>query len=73
METQPVFVGIDVGKAQLDVARSGVEEVWMLSNDEAGIQELVTRLREVAPESHIGSPPSPLQRIYKIQYISPWT
>jgi len=50
METQPVFVGIDVGKFQMDVARSGSEDVWVISNDEAGIGELAARLTEVVPE-----------------------
>ena len=50
MGSQAVFVGIDVGKAQLDVACSDAEEVWTLGNDEEGIQELVVRLKEVAPE-----------------------
>ena len=46
----PVFVGIDVGKAQLDVARSDREEVVRLSNDRDGIQDLVRQLKEVAPQ-----------------------
>jgi transposase len=50
METQPVFVGVDVGKFQVDVARSNAEDLWTLSNDEEGIQELVARLRDLAPE-----------------------
>lgn len=50
METQPVFVGIDVGKAQVDVARSDSDEVWTLGNDEKGLQELVGRLKTISPE-----------------------
>lgn len=50
METQPVFVGIDVGKAQVDVARSDSDEVWTLGNDEKGLQELVRRLKAIDPE-----------------------
>jgi len=49
MGAQPVFVGIDVGKAHLDVARTDQEKVWRFDNDEAGIQELVARLKDVAP------------------------
>jgi transposase len=42
-----VFVGIDVSKAQLDVAvRPGAAE-WTVPNDEAGIRALVVRLREL--------------------------
>ena len=47
---EAVFVGIDVGKAQLDVARTDAEEVWTLGNDEEGISDLVQRLTEVEPE-----------------------
>lgn len=50
METQSVFVGVDVGKFQVDVACSNAEEVWTLSNDEEGIGELVVRLKTLAPE-----------------------
>ena len=50
MEMPPVFVGIDVGKAQVDVARSDSDEVWTLGNDEEGLQELVGRLKTIAPE-----------------------
>lgn len=50
MGAQPVFVGIDVGKAQLDVARSDREDVWRVSNDEEGIQQLVRQIRSIEPE-----------------------
>ncbi len=50
MRAQPVFVGIDVGKAHLDVARSDEDEVWRVDNDAGGIEELVVRLRELGPE-----------------------
>jgi transposase len=50
MTADPVFVGIDVGKLQLDVARSDQDEVLQLSNDREGIQELVTRLQEIRPQ-----------------------
>ena len=49
MGAQAVFVGIDVGKAHLDVARTDQDEAWQFANDEAGIHELVSRLKEVAP------------------------
>ena len=41
MDSQPVFVGIDVGKAHLDIARSDQDDVWGVGNDEDGIEELV--------------------------------
>lgn len=50
MGAQPVFVGIDVGKAQLDVARSDQDDAWRVGNDEDGIQELVGQLRDIGPE-----------------------
>lgn len=50
MGAESVYVGIDVGKARLDIARSDQEDVWQLSNDEDGIQELLTVLMETRPE-----------------------
>jgi transposase len=50
MGAQPVFVGIDVGKGQLDVARSDQDDVVQLANDREGIQELVRRLTEIEPQ-----------------------
>ena len=50
MDSQPVFVGIDVGKAHLDVARSDQDDAWRVGNDEEGIEELVGQLRDVGPE-----------------------
>jgi len=44
-----VYVGIDVSKARLDVAVRPEGSVWSVSNDEAGIAELLERLREVKP------------------------
>ena len=41
------FVGIDVSKAQLDVATRPDGTTWTVSNDEAGISALVARLREL--------------------------
>ena len=38
------FVGIDVAKAQLDVAIRPSGESFSVANDEAGIRELLTRL-----------------------------
>jgi transposase len=45
----PIFVGIDVSKANLDVALRPSGEHWCCPNDEAGIAELVARLRPLAP------------------------
>jgi transposase len=45
----PIFAGIDVSKAALDVALRPSGEHWRSANDEAGIAELVGRLRPLAP------------------------
>jgi len=44
-----VYVGIDVAKAELVMAIRPSGERWTAANDEAGIQRLLTRLREDAP------------------------
>jgi transposase len=44
-----VFVGIDVAKAELVMAIRPSGKRWTATNDDAGIQELLTRLREEAP------------------------
>ena len=45
-----VFVGIAVAKAQLDIALRPSGERWAVTNDDAGIAALVTRLQEIAPQ-----------------------
>jgi transposase len=45
-----VFVGIDVAKAQLDIALRPTGERWAVTNDDTGIAALVTRLQEIAPQ-----------------------
>ena len=50
MRSEPVYVGIDVGKAHLDVARHDDDEIWRVDKDEAGIEHLVTRLAELGPQ-----------------------
>lgn len=49
MHTTTTFVGIDVSKAQLDLAIRPSDETAALSNDLAGIEEVVTRLRHLQP------------------------
>jgi transposase len=49
MSEPHVFVGIDVSKAQLDVALRPTDDCWYVSNDELGIASLVERLRTVQP------------------------
>ena len=47
--TLPVFIGIDVAKATLEVAVRPSGEGWQLANEEAALLPLVTRLGEAAP------------------------
>jgi len=47
--TNEIYVGIDVGKTWLDVARWGSEEVWRVSNEEAGVAAVIQRLGEWGP------------------------
>lgn len=49
MEQQAVYVGIDVAKAQVDVAVRPTGQRWTISNDEPGIGELVSRLKVLGP------------------------
>jgi len=50
MSAPQVFVGIDVAKAQLDIALRPTGERWTVTNDEPAITALVTRLQEIAPQ-----------------------
>lgn len=43
------FVGIDVSKAVLDIAVAPTGEAWSTPNSADGMQDLVKRLREMAP------------------------
>ena len=45
----PVFVGIDVSKAALDIATHPTAQCWQSPNDEPGIRDLVQRLRQLRP------------------------
>jgi Transposase/Molydopterin dinucleotide binding domain len=49
MSAPQIFVGIDVAKAQLDIALRPTEERWTVPNDEASIATLVTQLQAVCP------------------------
>lgn len=44
MSQQPLYVGIDVAKAQLDVAVRSTGERWQVSYTDQGVQELASRL-----------------------------
>lgn len=49
MNTTTIFVGIDVSKAQLDLAIRPRDEAMALPNDLAGIEAVITRLRHLQP------------------------
>jgi transposase len=49
MTREPVFVGVDVSKATLDLVVRPSDEHTQLANDEAGIGILVTHLRGLQP------------------------
>ena len=45
-----LFVGIDVSKAVLDIAVAPTGEAWSVANSTEGMQQLVSRLGEIAPK-----------------------
>jgi transposase len=49
MHTSSLYIGIDVAKAQLDIAVRPSGEQWTATNDEAGISTLVARLHALRP------------------------
>jgi transposase len=49
MEPGAVYLGIDVGKAHLDVAERPSGRTWRVTNDETGITALVARWRAQPP------------------------
>ena len=49
MEQEETYVGIDVAKAQVDVAIRPADDRWRVSHDEAGIRQMVSRLKTLEP------------------------
>ena len=49
MEQEAIFVGVDVAKARVDVAVRPTMDGWMVSNDDAGIRQLVSTLKTLGP------------------------
>jgi transposase len=49
MEQHSPVIGIDVAKEHLDVHVRPTDEAWRVSNDDAGLTTLVTRLRALRP------------------------
>ena len=46
----PVFIGIDVSKAWVDVAVRPTGEAWRVDQDQAGVEALVLRLQAMRPQ-----------------------
>ena len=49
MEQEAIYVGIDVAKAQVDVAVRPTDDSWEVSYDDAGVRQLVSRLKALEP------------------------
>ena len=49
MEQEAIYVGIDVAKAQVDVAVRPTDERWEVSHDDAGIRQLISKLKTLEP------------------------
>ena len=49
MEENPRYVGIDVSKAQVDVAVRPTGQRWAASYNETGVEELVSQMVEIGP------------------------
>jgi transposase len=49
MPSTPIYVGIDVAKAQLDIAVRPTGDRWAIPNTEAGRQDVLTRLTALPP------------------------
>ena len=49
MTSSPLFVGIDVAKATLDIALRPHEQLWQIIYNDAHIEALVTQLSELSP------------------------
>lgn len=49
MTEEPRYVGIDVSKAQVDVAVRPTGQRWVVSYDESGVEELVSQMLDLSP------------------------
>ena len=49
MEQESTYVGIDVAKAQVDVAVGPTGQRWVVSYDETGVGELVSQMEDLGP------------------------
>ena len=49
MKQKPTYVGIDVAKAQVDVAVRPTGQRWVVSYNETGVGELVSQMKGLDP------------------------
>ena len=49
MEQDVIYVGVDVAKAHVDVAIRPSDDGWVVANDDAGLRQLVSRLKTLEP------------------------
>ena len=63
MPSSPLFVGIDVAKATLDIALRPSEQLWQIIYDDAQIEALVTQLSELSPTLIVIEATGGLERI----------
>ena len=49
MDQEGIYVGIDVAKAQVDVAVRPTDDSWEVSYDDVGVRQLVSRLKALEP------------------------
>ena len=49
MEQEATYVGIDVAKTQVDVAVRPTDDRWEVPYDDAGVRQLVSRLKALEP------------------------
>ena len=63
MSDMPCFVGIDVAKAQLDIAIRPTGERWTVPNDASGVATLVDRVQPLQPTLIVLEAPGGLERL----------
>lgn len=61
-ETTPIYVGIDVSQARLDVATTARDKVWSVRTDDDGLRKVRSHLRRLKPERIIVEASGKLER-----------
>jgi transposase len=49
MDTEKIYVGIDIGKEKIDFAVHTSNEHWSFNNDDAGIAKIVKAIGDMSP------------------------